>query len=128
MNASWPVSSGAKIVDRKFKRAAARERFEGRRNARAADEGIIRLKVPSATPTLTSDGVIKPLTWPPKQVQAIIEAVYQAQREALQLPERDRQIRYIEHQPEHPSRTLPTYAVECEELITGRKGPLDLSF
>jgi hypothetical protein len=40
-------------------------------------------------------------TWSPEQVQAIIEAVYQAQREALQLPERDRQIRYIEHRPEH---------------------------
>jgi hypothetical protein len=38
---------------------------------------------------------------PPEQVQAIIEAVYQAQRGALQLPERDRQIRYIKHRPEH---------------------------
>jgi phenylpyruvate tautomerase PptA (4-oxalocrotonate tautomerase family) len=37
----------------------------------------------------------------PQEVQALIEAVYQAQREALQVPEHDRQIRYIEHKPEH---------------------------
>lgn len=38
---------------------------------------------------------------PAHEVQALIEAVYQAQREALKLPENDRQIRYIEHRPEH---------------------------
>ena len=38
---------------------------------------------------------------PAEQVQAFIEAVYQAQREALKVPEWDRQIRYIEHKPEH---------------------------
>ena len=38
---------------------------------------------------------------PEPEVQALIEAVYQAQREALQVPEGDRQIRYIEHRPEH---------------------------
>ena len=38
---------------------------------------------------------------PAHEVQALIEAVYQAQREALQVPEDDRQIRYIEHKPEH---------------------------
>lgn len=37
----------------------------------------------------------------PAQVQAFIEAVYQAQREALKVPEWDRQIRYVEHKPEH---------------------------
>lgn len=46
---------------------------------------------------------------PPEVVQALIEAVYQAQREALKVPEGDRQIRYIEHRPEHfavkPGRT-----------------------
>ncbi len=40
-------------------------------------------------------------TWQPEQVQAMIEAVYRAQREALKIPEHDRQIRYIEHTPEH---------------------------
>ena len=38
---------------------------------------------------------------PPEEIQALIEAVYQAQREALQVPEDDRQIRYIEHKPGH---------------------------
>ncbi len=38
---------------------------------------------------------------PPEAVAAIIDAVYQAQREALKVPEGDRQIRYIEHKPEH---------------------------
>ncbi|HXU43516.1 MAG TPA: tautomerase family protein [Burkholderiales bacterium] len=33
-------------------------------------------------------------------MQALIEAVYLAQREALQVPEWDRQIRYVEHKPE----------------------------
>ena len=37
----------------------------------------------------------------PEQIQALIEAIYLAQREALQVPEHDRQIRYIEHKPEH---------------------------
>jgi phenylpyruvate tautomerase PptA (4-oxalocrotonate tautomerase family) len=37
----------------------------------------------------------------PAQVQAMIEAIYSAQREALKVPEHDRQIRYVEHQPEH---------------------------
>jgi phenylpyruvate tautomerase PptA (4-oxalocrotonate tautomerase family) len=35
-----------------------------------------------------------------EQVQAFIEAVYQAQREALKVPDWDRQIRYVEHKPE----------------------------
>ena len=38
---------------------------------------------------------------PPEEVEAFIEAVYQAQRESLKVPEGDRQIRYIEHKPEH---------------------------
>lgn len=46
---------------------------------------------------------------PEQEVQAMIEAVYLAQREALQVPEDDRQIRYVEHKPEHfavpPGRT-----------------------
>lgn len=36
-----------------------------------------------------------------EEVQALIEAVYLAQREALQLPDWDRQIRYVEYKPEH---------------------------
>lgn len=38
---------------------------------------------------------------PPEQVQALIDAVYEAQREALKVPVGDRQIRYFEHKPEH---------------------------
>ena len=38
---------------------------------------------------------------PEHEVQALMEAVYQAQREALLVPEDDRQIRYVEHKPEH---------------------------
>src|SRR6185369_3484717 len=38
---------------------------------------------------------------PASEVQAMIEAVYEAEREALKVPEDDRQIRYIEHNPEH---------------------------
>ena len=35
------------------------------------------------------------------EVTALMEAVYLAMREALKVPEDDRQIRYIEHRPEH---------------------------
>jgi phenylpyruvate tautomerase PptA (4-oxalocrotonate tautomerase family) len=37
----------------------------------------------------------------PAEVQAFIQAVYEAQREALKVPENDRQIRYVQHAPEH---------------------------
>jgi phenylpyruvate tautomerase PptA (4-oxalocrotonate tautomerase family) len=38
---------------------------------------------------------------PPEEVQDFIEALYQAQLEALKVPEWDRHIRYIEHKAEH---------------------------
>jgi phenylpyruvate tautomerase PptA (4-oxalocrotonate tautomerase family) len=38
---------------------------------------------------------------PAAEVQAFIEAVYQAQLEALKVPDWDRTIRYVEHKPEH---------------------------
>jgi phenylpyruvate tautomerase PptA (4-oxalocrotonate tautomerase family) len=38
---------------------------------------------------------------PSEEVAAIMEAVYRSLREALRVPEGDRQIRYIEHKPEH---------------------------
>lgn len=38
---------------------------------------------------------------PAEEVQAMIEAVYQAQLEALQVPPGDRLIRYVTHAPEH---------------------------
>jgi len=38
---------------------------------------------------------------PAAEIAALMEAVYQALREALKVPDGDRQIRYIEHKPEH---------------------------
>jgi len=62
-------------------------------------------------------------TWPPEKVQAIIEAIYLAQREALRVPETDRQICYIEHRPEHfhvpPGRT-DNYTLVDITLFAGR--------
>lgn len=53
---------------------------------------------------------------PASEVTALIEAVYQAQREALKVPEGDRQIRYIEHKPENfevpPGKTENYTSVE----------------
>lgn len=52
----------------------------------------------------------------PAEVAALIDAVYQAQREALKVPADDRQIRYIEHRPEHfpvpPGKTANYTLVE----------------
>lgn len=62
-------------------------------------------------------------SWPPKQVQAIIEAIYLAQQEALQLPAHDRQIRYIEHRPEHfhvPPGKTENYTLVEITLFAGR--------
>ena len=60
---------------------------------------------------------------PPEQVQAMIDAVYLAQREALKVPEDDRQIRYIEHLPEHfavPSDKTENYTYVEILLFPGR--------
>ncbi len=62
-------------------------------------------------------------SWLPEQVQAIIEAIYLAQREALQLPAHDRQIRYIEHRPEHfhvPPGKTENYTLVEITLFAGR--------
>ena len=60
---------------------------------------------------------------PALEVAALIEAVYQAQREALKVPEGDRQIRFIEHKPEHfavpPGKTENYTFVEIT-LFPGR--------
>ncbi len=52
-----------------------------------------------------------------------MDAVYRAQREALGVPEHDRQIRYVEHRPEHfavpPGRT-ENYTVVEISLFAGR--------
>jgi phenylpyruvate tautomerase PptA (4-oxalocrotonate tautomerase family) len=57
------------------------------------------------------------------EVRALIEAVYQAQRVALQVPENDRQIRYIEHRPEHfavPPGKTENYTLVEILLFPGR--------
>jgi phenylpyruvate tautomerase PptA (4-oxalocrotonate tautomerase family) len=61
--------------------------------------------------------------WSTMQAQAIIEAIYRAQREALKVPEHDRHIRLIEHAPEHfhvpPGRSENFTLVEIS-LFAGR--------
>ena len=60
---------------------------------------------------------------PAEEVTAIMEAVYQAQREALKVPEGDRQIRYIEHKPEHfavPPGKTENYTLVEIVLFPGR--------
>ncbi len=62
-------------------------------------------------------------TWQPEQVRAMIEAVYQAQLDALKLPEHDRQIRFIEHGPEHfhiPPGKSENYTLIEIALFAGR--------
>lgn len=61
--------------------------------------------------------------WPPEQVQALMDAVYESFREALKVPEGDRQIRYVEHRPEHfavpPGKTASATLVEIT-MFPGR--------
>lgn len=59
----------------------------------------------------------------PEQVQAIMDAVHQAQCDALKVPQTDRQIRYIEHQAEHfqvPPDKTENYTLVDIALFTGR--------
>src|SRR5262249_48295704 len=61
--------------------------------------------------------------WPAQQAQAIIEAIYKAQVEALQLPASDRQIRYVAHKPEcfHvPPGTSENYTLVQITMFSGR--------
>ena len=56
-------------------------------------------------------------------MQALIEAVYEAQREALGVPEDDRQIRYLEYPPERfavPPEKTENYTVVEISLFPGR--------
>ena len=62
-------------------------------------------------------------SWPPAQVQAIVEAVYLAQREGLKVPEHDRQIRFIEHKSEHfhvPPGKTENYTLIEITIFSGR--------
>lgn len=61
--------------------------------------------------------------WPPEQVQAMMDAVYESFREALKVPEGDRQVRYVEHRPEHfavpPGKTANSTLIEIT-MFPGR--------
>ena len=60
---------------------------------------------------------------PAEEVAELMEAVYQAQREALKVPDGDRQIRYIEHRPEHfavPPGKTENYTLVEIVLFPGR--------
>ena len=60
---------------------------------------------------------------PAEEVAALMEAIYQAQREALRVPEGDRQIRYVEHKPEHfavPPDKTENYTLVEITLFPGR--------
>lgn len=59
----------------------------------------------------------------PEKVQAIMDAVHQAQRDALKIPAPDRQIRYIEHKSEHfhvPPGKSENYTLVDITLFDGR--------
>lgn len=62
-------------------------------------------------------------THPPDVVQALMTAVYESFREALKVPEGDRQIRYVEHRAEHflvpPDKTENATLVEIT-MFPGR--------
>lgn len=60
---------------------------------------------------------------PADEIADMIEAVYQAQREALKVPEDDRQIRYLEYKPEHfavPPGKTENYTLVEIALFPGR--------
>lgn len=59
----------------------------------------------------------------PDQEQAIMDAVHQAQCDALKVPAADRQIRFIEHKPEHfqaPPGKTENYTLVDITLFVGR--------
>ena len=60
---------------------------------------------------------------PANEIEEMIEAVYQAQRQALKVPRDDRQIRYLEHKPEHfavPPDKTENYTLVEITLFPGR--------
>jgi phenylpyruvate tautomerase PptA (4-oxalocrotonate tautomerase family) len=60
---------------------------------------------------------------PAADIQAMMQAVYEAQREALKVPEDDRQIRYIEHKREHfpiPPGKTENYTIVEISIFPGR--------
>jgi phenylpyruvate tautomerase PptA (4-oxalocrotonate tautomerase family) len=61
--------------------------------------------------------------WPAEQQCLLIDALHAAMMEALRIPERDRNIRYIEHQPEHfatPPDVSENYVLIELSMFPGR--------
>ncbi|MHC9046824.1 tautomerase family protein [Microbacterium saperdae] len=61
--------------------------------------------------------------WSRDDVANLIDAVYRAQRSALLVPEDDRNIRYVEHRPEHfavPSTASDKFILVEISLFPGR--------
>ncbi|HCU54061.1 MAG TPA: tautomerase family protein [Gammaproteobacteria bacterium] len=61
--------------------------------------------------------------WPAEKQQYLIEATHAAMVEALQIPEHDKLIRFIEHRPEHfavPPGVSENYTLVEVSLFPGR--------
>jgi hypothetical protein len=61
---------------------------------------------------------------PAAEIQAMMQAVYEAQREALKVPEDDRQIRYVEHKREYfpiPPGKTENYTIVEISIFPGRR-------
>jgi len=61
--------------------------------------------------------------WPAEQQRHLINSLHAAMVEALKIPERDRNIRYIEHQPDHfasPPGTSENYVLVEFSMFPGR--------
>jgi phenylpyruvate tautomerase PptA (4-oxalocrotonate tautomerase family) len=60
---------------------------------------------------------------PAAEIQAMMQALYEAQREALKVPEDDRTIRYVEHKREHfpiPPGKTENYTIIEINIFPGR--------
>jgi len=61
--------------------------------------------------------------WPSEQQQRLIESLHAAMVEALKIPERDKQIRFVEHRPEHfavPPEATENYTLVELSMFPGR--------
>ena len=61
--------------------------------------------------------------WPAEKQQFLIQALHAAMLEALKIPERDKQIRFVEHRPEHfavPPEATENYTLVELSMFPGR--------
>ena len=62
-------------------------------------------------------------SWPAEKQQFLIQALHAAMLEALKIPERDKQIRFVEHRPEHfavPPEVTENYTLVELSMFPGR--------